>query len=450
MPRFIKYVENMNIAFYCKNKNTSKIDCTNLLNGNPGVGGTYYAMLGVAYFLNHKADSKHNYYVFAESVDNLPQDINKVFVSNEDDLNTNIRRHDIRILVVNKTGAPLDDIINKVKSTNVKVVIWAHCFIPYFELGRYANYKNVARIVAVGKEQLMTFCDHRAFKKSTYIYNLCNYNLPTPKTFSERKNHVVYIGSIVPLKGLHLLTKAWPKILEKVPNAQLYIIGSGNLYNQNEKLGKYGIAEYFYEKKILSPILDSHKQIIPSVHFCGVMGNEKFDVLNDAKVAVPNPSGLTETFGYTAIEAQLAGCLVTTMKCPGYIDTVLGKDNTLYSNKRDLPECVVKLLNQPDYDVSETIKEIKDKFSNDKIIHCWELLFDEIEKGKASSIEDLSSNLALSRLKIRNMGIQKIFPFIPSLMFWEIIFGRIKYLLAKTIDLRTTLHKIYRRKILKK
>lgn len=50
----------MNIAFYCKNKNTSKIDCSNLLNGNPGVGGTYYAMLSVAYFLNHKNDSNHN------------------------------------------------------------------------------------------------------------------------------------------------------------------------------------------------------------------------------------------------------------------------------------------------------------------------------------------------------------------------------------------------------
>ena len=89
----------------------------------------------------------------------------------------------------------------------------------------------------------MTFCDHRAFKKGTYIYNLCNYNLPAPKPFSARKNHVVYIGSIVPLKGLHLLTKAWSSVLKEVPDAQLYIIGSGNLYNQNEKLGKYGIAE---------------------------------------------------------------------------------------------------------------------------------------------------------------------------------------------------------------
>lgn len=167
----------MNIAFYCKNKNTSKIDCSNLLNGNPGVGGTYYAMLSVAYFLNHKNDSNHKYYVFAESVNNLPMDMNKVFVETEDDLNINIKKYDIGILVINKTGATLDSIINKVKETNVKVVIWDHCFIPYFELGRYADYENVVRIVAVGKEQLMTFCDHRAFKKGIYIYNLSLFNI---------------------------------------------------------------------------------------------------------------------------------------------------------------------------------------------------------------------------------------------------------------------------------
>lgn len=440
----------MNIAFYCKNKNTSRIDCTNLLNGNPGVGGTYYAMLSVAYFLNHKAGSRHNYYVFAESVDNLPTDMNKVLVCSENDLNTNIRKYDIGVLVINKTSATLDSVIKKVRGKNVKVVIWDHCFIPYFELGRYADYENVARIVAVGKEQLMTFCDHRAFKKGTYIYNLCNYNLPDPKPFSSRKNHVVYIGSIVPLKGLHLLTKAWPKILEKVPDAQLYIIGSGNLYNQNEKLGKYGIAEYFYEKKLLSPILDSHKQIIPSVHFCGVMGNEKFDVLNEAKVAVPNPSGLTETFGYTAIEAELAGCLVTTKKCPGYVDTVLGKDNVLYTDENELAEIVVALLKKTDYDASETIEEIREKFSNDKIIDCWEQLFVDLEEGKNSIVDDVSSNITLSRYKIKNMGIQKVFSFLPSLMLWEMLFGKVLYLITKALDLRTTLQKIYRRKILKK
>ena len=73
------------------------------------------------------------------------------------------------------------------------------------------------------------------------------------------------------------------------------------MYNNNARLGSYGIAEYFYEKKILKPITGDNGQILPSVHFCGVMGAEKFDILNESKVGVPNPSGLTETFGITAV-----------------------------------------------------------------------------------------------------------------------------------------------------
>lgn len=115
-----------------------------------------------------------------------------------------------------------------------------------------------------------------------------------------------------------------------------------------------------------------------------------------------------------------------------------------------MAESVIKLLKQSDYDSSETIKEINTKFSNDKIIRCWELLFDEIENKEASSIVNLSSNLPLSRLKIKNKTVQKVFPFIPSLMFWEMIFCKVMYLVDKTLDLSTTIHKIYRRKILKK
>lgn len=439
----------MNIAFYCRNKSTSKIDCSNLKNGNPGIGGTYYAMLGVADFLSNKTDTKHKYYVFAESIDNLPKVLSKIYVANENELNTNIEKYRIDILIVNKTSAPLDNTINTVRSTNVKIIIWGHCFIPYFELGRYADYENVSRIVAVGKEQLMTFCDHRAFDKSIYIYNLCNYQLPQPQDFEKRKNNVVYIGSIVSLKGLHLLTKAWPKILEEVSDAQLYVIGNGRLYNQDEELGKFGIAEYFYEKQLLKPILDKNNQIIPSVHFLGVLGEEKFNILNNAKVAVPNPSGLTETFGYTAVEAELSGCLIATKKCPGYLDTVVGKENILYDDVDDLADSVIKLLNMQHYDSATVREELFIKFSNDSIISSWEKLFDEIENEGRVKHDTIDSSLSSSRRKIINRKLQKIIPCLPSLLFWEQSFNKIKWFCAKMIDFSTTMEKLYRRNITK-
>ena len=79
--------------------------------------------------------------------------------------------------------------------------------------------------------------------------------------FNGRGNNVVYIGSIVPLKGVHLLTRVWKKVLSSVPDAQLFIIGSGKLYDSKAKLGPFGIAEIFYEKKLLKHILSQTQQI---------------------------------------------------------------------------------------------------------------------------------------------------------------------------------------------
>ena len=72
--------------------------------------------------------------------------------------------------------------------------------------------------------------------------------------------------------------------------------------------------------------ITNDNQVLPSVHFLGVLGEEKNDLLLKCRVGVPNPSGNTETFGFTAIEMQSMGCNITTMKCSGYLDTVFTKD----------------------------------------------------------------------------------------------------------------------------
>ena len=61
------------------------------------------------------------------------------------------------------------------------------------------------------------------------------------------------------------------------------------------------------------------------------------------KVGVPNPGGETETFGLTAVEMQMMGMEVTTIICPGYLDTVYQKEN-LYQSTDDLADRVVNLL----------------------------------------------------------------------------------------------------------
>ena len=438
----------MNIAFYFNNSGIPKQDYSKIRYGNPGIGGTQYAMILLATLLAEKKYKNKKFYFFAESIYGIPESLNVKDVSTLAKLSQQIDNCEIDILVVNKGGKNTLDkrFFSAIKNNNVKIIIWDHCFIPYFDLLSYARNKKVARIVTVGKEQLMTFCDHKAFKKSTYIYNLCNYCLPPIMPFANRKNNVVYIGSIVPLKGLHLLTKAWPKIIKNIPDAQLYIIGSGKLYNKNAQLGEFGIAEYFYEKELLKPILNEEHKIISSVHFLGIMGDEKFEIMNNAKLVVPNPSGLTETFGYTAIEAQLSGCLVTTKKCPGYLDTVFNHEN-LYDKVDDLSDFVINLLKKTDYDPSYSINYVKNKFSSEKILSQWMELFDDVFLNKSVLNKEVNTDFPPSKRKIINAKLQKYICFLPSLMLYEMFLQKIKYFLLKMFDLKNTIKKFSKRKL---
>ncbi|SHN08044.1 Glycosyltransferase involved in cell wall bisynthesis [Fibrobacter sp. UWR3] len=438
----------MKVAFYLTNRNIADKDCRNVLDGNPGIGGTYYAMLLLAQLISLRPETDVELVVFAESLGKLPAGVPCEQTENLQELSKKIETKKIDILVVNKIGKNTLDksFFHAIRNNNVKVVIWAHCFISYPDLVRYAKNKKIFRIVAVGKEQLMTFCDHSAFKKSTYIYNICNYPIVKSVPFRERSNNVVYIGSIVSLKGLHLLTKAWPMILKEFPDANLFVIGSGKLYNKNAKLGKYGIAEYFYEKKLLKPILDAKGSIIPSVHFCGIMGREKYDILKTAKVGVPNPSGLTETFGFTAIEMQLAGCSVTTIKCPGYLDTIYDK-KALYSDPSQLADFVIARLKQKKYDADSAIQFVESEFSAEKILPQWYALFREVYEGKSCETKIYNTLLESSIRKIKNRKLQLFCSFLPSLMFYEWIFGNIFYFFSRMVHIYDTIHKIIRRYI---
>lgn len=438
------------IAFYLDNQITSNVDCRDISHGNPGIGGAVYAMLVLASLLSEKRDSNQQYYMFAESIENLPPNICKYKTPTKEDLSAKLKEFGIDILVVNKIGSTSLDkaFFAAISSNRIKVIIWNHCFIPYKELSEYSNNSKVARIVAVGKEQYYTWCDHSIYRKATYIYNICNYPDTAITPFEKRGNNVVYIGSIVPLKGLHLLTEAWPSILKRVPDAQLYIIGGGNLYNKDAKLSKFGITEYFYEKKLLKPILQQGK-ILDSVHFCGIMGTEKTEILNKCKVGVPNPSGLTETFGFTAIEMQLAGCLVTTKKCPGYLDTVYPSTGLLYDNNKSLPDCVVELLSRKNNNIDAVRHFVKTKFDTEKIIEQWMDLFSDVYNDKNAHEIDFDSNYQPSHLQYKNKLLQKKFPIMPSVLLYRELIGKITYLISKLMDFSTTIHKVYRRKIKK-
>ena len=66
----------------------------------------------------------------------------------------------------------------------LKLVMWAHSFMSRMQWNLYARSANVKRIVCVGNEELELYCDHKAFKKSTVIFNAFPLPSSTPFTIS--------------------------------------------------------------------------------------------------------------------------------------------------------------------------------------------------------------------------------------------------------------------------
>jgi len=429
----------MRIGFLLDNQKFKQVNCLDLQNGNPGIGGTQYSILSLIYHLS-VTDLTNEYFLLVNFSDNLPGEIQSLVYESNEDIPKVIIDNQIDILILTHSSAYSD--IKSLEHFNIagcKVIIWAHNFVSRKCLNNYSGFKNIVHIVCVGHEQLDLYRDHKAFKKSTAIYNgvfsqLLN-SIESGK-FKNRGKEVTYIGSLIAEKGFHKLAAAWKNILDVHPTAHLNVIGSGNLYNRSTKLGHFGFAAFDYEESFMKFLLDTDGNIIPSVRFWGVLGSQKNEILARTKVGVPNPSGVSETFGYSAIEMQMFGALVTTKECPGYLETVYS-DSILFKRDEELSKSVNYLLSRSDYDASETIKFIYDNFAYEIVAPKWVNLFKEIKLGKEEWNSHIIANMNFKYKWLRELNhkIKDFLPFgyriLPSVMFFEGLAYKLKVCLKK-------------------
>lgn len=421
----------MKIAFYITNENIKDVDCTNFERGNPGIGGSEYAMFALIKYLSENKSKQNDYFLLVNTRNKIPLELVSYEVRGLKEAVKKSIELDLDILVFKHSQNYIDnkDFNYLFDNTKLRLVVWAHNFITRKYLNYYAKHTFISRIVNVSNDQLNLYKDNIAYNKSTVIYNGININCVKRGDFKVRKKEVTYIGSIVPAKGFHILAKVWSKVIEKHPNAILNVIGSGNLYNRNQKLGKYGIAECSYEEQFMPYLINKKGDILDSVKFHGVLGVEKNIILEKTKVGVPNPGGLTETFGYTAIEMQAFSILVTTKKSVGYRETVFNKSN-LYNDENELSYKINSLLSVENHNNSNEIEFIKNNFSFKIIGKKWEKLFDDIENGFLSSDIAFQPYTLEFKLIELNSKIKKIIPFgyelLPTIAFYKSLLSKIK------------------------
>ena len=419
----------MKIAFYLPNKGLKNIDCRALEQGNPGIGGTEYIIQATAHYIQKAHPMDVEIVVGANETEMLASDLNAVKILDIHDL---VIQANPDYLLFKYEPSSYVEAKKAVAETNTKLLVWAHNFIPRKELTVLAHDDKVERIICVSRAQLDMYRDHRAFLKSSFVFNGMPVEyLKTQKTglpkLMGRPNEVTYIGSIVDYKGFHLLAQAWPAVLAAVPDARLNVIGSGKLYSRDAKLGKYGIAEDSYERQFMSYLTDEKGQILPSVKFWGVLGVEKNDVLKRTRVGVPNPSGISETFCITALEMQAMGCVVTTINYGGFKDTVYRRTGLLYQNPKDLAKSIIALLQSKDNDIEGFYSYMASNFAFEKVAQDWVALFRSLGHAPEMLPYRDEGHDCLLRLREWNRRIKVAIPggyWLPTIDFYRSILRR--------------------------
>ena len=394
------------IAIFIENSSINDINLSEIDKGNPGIGGTEYLMFMLANLLTH-SDNGIDVTVYLEKKQQIPPSIKYKVCSSVKEALKDSEENGCQYIVLKHNAKHITTDALHCKQ-NMKLIVWCHVFICFWELDYYASNSDIKWIVYVGREHLQLNIDHPSYRKSTYIYNFIDLDGCIKKVrtqpISKRKPIVTYLGSLVPFKGFHLLAEAWPQVIKEVPDAELYVIGSGKIYDSHASLGKLGIACKEYED-IFIPYLTKNGKLLSSVHFLGRMGVEKEDILLRTKVGVPNPTGITETFCLSAVEMQIMGARIVTIKAPGYLDTV--KNGILYKNTKLLAKNIVLLLNNNDSAYEESIHYFETHFSKDKVLRQWE----ELLKDNHIPDRHISNlNFRLKWLKIMIGYIHKLIP----------------------------------------
>lgn len=360
--------------------------------GNPGVGGTAFCFLLLMKYLNDYGD-QIDYTAYQIKENSLPAKKAEKVASIREALEQAVLDGNEMILIRNHQTKEVYDLM---ADYPLKYIVWMHNKLTIEEIRLLDRWEAVSRIICVGREMYDYYLDDHIIRKMDVIRNM----FVPPKGEMIRGDqyplYVTYTGSLTYDKNFHLLAAVWKEIIRQVPDAQLHVIGSGRLYDQNSAMGAMGIADKEYEELFLPHLCDQEGKLLPSVIFHGIMGEEKYEVYRQSAVGVVNPMA-TETFCLSAIEKGACGMPVVSRRKNGLLDTVQdGKTGILYKDVKQLAPVIVDLLLDQEKNIrmgQAAAAFARTEFLPEKILPEWIRVFTEVHAGKPARYQKPTANL---------------------------------------------------------
>lgn len=278
----------MKFAFFLNGTNIQEKNLSELLTKSYRLGGSEFEILIVSLFIEQRNNRIKSYLL--SNYNGIVPHKEFHFVKDLEKACDFCVRNSINKIVIDVkqfNETVIDKYLNK-----LEFYIWAHNIVGEYILNKCLTYSCIKKIVCVSQSQMLGFKSHPSILKACYIYNVILFkdkDYYRSRIGTRDQHNVVYMGCIRPDKGFHVLAKAWPTVVAEVPDAQLFVIGNGQLYGKSVALGKYRIATQDYENVFMPYLTDKEKNVLSSVHFLGLLGDEKYEVMGRCKVGVPNP-----------------------------------------------------------------------------------------------------------------------------------------------------------------
>ena len=273
----MKNKQKIKVALYLDNKNISDIDLSSPELGNPGIGGTQYNFISMPYyFQKYYQDVEFIYFCYKTST--LPNIFESHLANNCVEAYLGAEKLKCDLFIWRPTEQEDSRKLLEISdSHSLNIIAWVHSSLQKHLDIMLSKANRVKQYVTVSKTQYDEIDNYFLLTKSSFIFNGFDTTAYKHKQTHEKDPYmVVFTGSLVPAKGFGLLAKVWKRVLEIEPKAMLYVIGSGQLYDRNTALGKWGVADESFESSEIRPYLsDEHGEIHSSVKFLGTVGTEK-------------------------------------------------------------------------------------------------------------------------------------------------------------------------------
>ena len=410
------------IGIYFPGEGLENINMCYPEDGNPGMGGTEYCELILAYNLS-LMNSRYDCRIISHVQLNLPSTIPNIVISSFDHLKILDGKLDILILKTPRTKFEYD-ILNSLVQT--KIITWSHNYLNSHITKWISESQAISLNVFVSRQMYDFYLDDNIITKSTSIFNIV-YDTLGECIRSPQKNVVTFMGALTKTKGIVELFKIWEIIEREIPDAKLNIIGGGNLYNRNLKIGSLGLTDEATENEILKYIITPDGKIKPSIRFLGILGKEKYEVFLKSSVGIVNPSAKTETFGLGIIEMATAKLPVVTLNWNGHPDTAINNQTALLGNNiKDMASKIILLFNNMNLNMSlgeEGKRQVK-RFAPCNIMPQWEeAILNVIHGSKKNKINHFSpplwNNYKFVRIINSFFRFKLKLKFLPSIIMVE-------------------------------